>query len=54
VAGASLAATGAGAVLPAKAQAQVPAAGEIKGVCLFVPSLGREFKPHDVTTVRGV
>ena len=39
VAGATLAATGMGAALPQKALAG--ATGEIKGVCLFVPSLGK-------------
>jgi hypothetical protein len=39
VAGAALAATGMGAALPRKAEASVHE--QIKGVCLFVPSLGK-------------
>jgi len=39
VAGATLAATGVGAALPQQAEAAV--SGGIRGVCLFVPSLGK-------------
>lgn len=39
VAGATLAATGVGTVLPRKAEAS--AHGQIRGICLFVPTLGK-------------